>query len=209
MASDEADLSSAITEVQLALERLRIASLRTPGRASSAEPASEWEVVAPPSGELPVGSRARVDSPLKGYPKALPEPVSAPPATRAATEAAFPACPQYCLDLCVRLTSPGVSAEARARRAWRAGCWAREVLAGRWATPLSSQPLPSVRPVVYVVLYSAHLPGPARFSTFAALRAAIGEIAHSDSVLHSFGSLAEAKVYCYAAEVEFPAPVQG
>ncbi|CAE7940482.1 mok12, partial [Symbiodinium necroappetens] len=95
--------------------------------------------------------------------------------------AAFPDCPQHCFDLCLRLSCPGV-------------------LAGRWATPFATPALPSVRPVVYVVLSSSKLSSPARFSTFAALRAVIGEVSGSDAVLHSFGSLAEARVYCYAAE---------
>ena len=69
--------------------------------------------------------------------------------------------------------------------------------------PLSSAPL-AVKPVCYVVLRSGRLDRPARFATFAALRRAIGEISGSDSVLHSFGSLAEARVYCYAAGVPFP-----
>ncbi|CAE7243857.1 mok12 [Symbiodinium necroappetens] len=142
MASEEAEISSAITEVQLALERLRIATLRSPHRAASADPLPEWEVVSEPPAEA----------------------------------AAFPDCPQHCLDLCLRLSCPGVPSENRARRAWRAGCWAREVLAGRWATPLATPALPAVRPVVYVVLFSSKLPSPARFSTFAALRAVIGEV---------------------------------
>ena len=207
MASEEAEISSAITEVQLALERLRIATLRSPHRAASADPLPEWEVVSePPAEAVPAGSGSSSRTSPSGYPKAAAQ---QPPATRAATEASFPDCPQHCFDLCLRLSCPGVPSESRARRAWRAGCWAREVLAGRWATPLSTPALPSVRPVVYVVLSSSKLPSPTRFSTFSALRAVIGEVSGSDAVLHSFGSLAEARVYCYAAEVEFPPPYQG
>ncbi|CAE7042207.1 unnamed protein product [Symbiodinium sp. CCMP2592] len=54
----------------------------------------------------------------------------------------------------------------------------------------------NIQPAVYVVLRS-RLGRPARFTSFTALRRAIGEIEGSDSVLHSFGSIAEAKVYCY------------
>ena len=215
MDGEEPELASAIVEVQRALERLRIASLSSPAGAS-ASAAPEWELVsAGPAGQLPDRVSSARSSPLgypsagppsprpspSGYPSADPNP--APPVSRSDTEASFADCPQYCLDLCCRLTAGPLSSEARAKRAWRAGKWAAEVLAGRWATPLSSAPL-AVKPVCYVVLRSGRLDRPARFATFAALRRAIGEISGSDSVLHSFGSLAEARVYCYAAGVPFP-----
>ena len=113
------------------------------------------------------------------------------PISRADTEAGFGDCPQHCIDLCVRLTAGPLSAEARAKRAWRAGCW---------AAPLA------VKPAVYVVLRSC-LGRPARFSSFTALRRVIGEISGSDAVLHSFGSIAEARVYCCGAGVPFPEPL--
>ena len=199
----EADLSSAITEVQLALERLRIASIRaSPSRASaSAQP--EWELVAADPAGQPLGSSSGSSPAPSGYPRADPTPPL--PISRADTEAGFGDCPQHCIDLCVRLTAGPLSAEARAKRAWRAGCWAAEVLAGRWATPLSSAPL-AVKPAVYVVLRSC-LGRPARFSSFTALRRVIGEISGSDAVLHSFGSIAEARVYCCGAGVPFPEPL--
>ena len=202
MGSEEIDLSSAITEVQQALERLRIASLQSPPRgAASSSP--EWEVVdTDPAGQLP-GSSASPSPPLCGYPRAARVP--ALPVSRTDTENSFAECPQYCLDLCIRLSAGPLSSEARAQRAWRAGKWAAEVLAGRWATPLSSSPL-AIKPVCYVVLRSDLLQRPARFSSFTALPRAIGEIHGSNAVLQSFGSLAEAKVYCYGAGVPFPEP---
>ena len=187
MAGEEADLPTAILEVQQALERLRIASLHS---------APEWELVSePPAGGDTARGSSDSPQPARGYPKAVPR----PPPSRSSVEASFPDCPVYCLDLCTRLSA----GESRAKRAWRAGCWAAEVLAERWPTPLSSPPL-QVRPVVYVVLRADRLSAPARFSTFSALRQAVGEIAGSSTVCHSFGSLAEARVYCYAAGVPFP-----
>ena len=134
--SGEPDLSSAIAEVQAALERLRIAADR------SASASQGWSFVdSPPeasSAPHPVGgSSDRVPSP---HPPTRVASRPAPPAapTRAETASSFAACPRYCLDLCSRLTSSSLSASERAKRAWVAGLWAREVLDGRWATPLPS-----------------------------------------------------------------------
>ena len=162
-------MSAAILEVQQALERLCIASLHS---------APEWELVfEPPAGGDTAGGSSDSPQPARGHPKAVPR----PPPSRSSAEAPFPDCP-----LCTRLSA----GESRAKRAWRGGCWAAEVLAERWPTPLSFPP------VVYVVLRADRLSAPARFSTFSALRQAVGEIAGSSTFCHSFGSLAEARVYC-------------
>ena len=199
--SGEPDLSSAIAEVQAALERLRIAADR------SASASQGWSFVdSPPeasSAPHPVGgSSDRVPSP---HPPLRVASRHAPPAapTRAETASSFAACPQYCLDLCSRLTSSSLSASERAKRAWVAGLWAREVLDGRWATPLSS-PSVGLRPTVYIVLRCVDLAEPARYSTYTAFRRAVGPLENSSTVCHSFPSLAEARVYCYAAGVPLP-----
>ena len=49
-----------------------------------------------------------------------------------------------------------------------------------------------------------HLPEPARYGTYSAFRRAVGALEHTDTLCHSFPSLAEARVYCYAAGVPLP-----
>ena len=137
-------------------------------------------------------------TPPRVAPKAAP---STP--TRAQTSASFAACPQYCLDICARLSASSLSPSERAKRAWVAGLWAKEVLQGRWGTPLPSTSV-GLRPTVYIVLRCADLAEPARFSSYAAFKRAVGPLENSDTVCHSFPSLAEACVYCYAAGIPLP-----
>ena len=199
--SQEPDLDQAITEVQEALERLRIATARV---------SDNWEVVENPppvsSSAAPAASATVIQDGYRSAPAtdcASQAPNRSVPRSRAATAASFPACPQHCLDLCRPLSASGLGPEGRARRAWRAGCWAREVIEGRWPTPLSSETL-NLRPSVYVVLWDPSLPNGARFSSFSALRAVIGDVSSSRAVFHSFPSLAEARVYCYGAQRPLP-----
>ena len=188
------DLDQAITEVQEALERLRIATSRL---------GDNWEVVEAVPSQVPLAAApaAPASAVQDGF---ISQTLASPsPRTRASTAASFPSCPQYCIDLCRALSASSLCPEGRARRAWRAGCWAREVLEGHWATPLSSEAL-NLRPSVYVVLWHPNLPNGARFSSFSALRAVVGDISASRAVFHSFPSLAEAKVYCYGAQRPLP-----
>ena len=198
--SGESDLSAAIAEVQVALERLRLAADR------SATSSQGWDFVDPPAAgsagrQTARGSRSRVLSPEQP-PTVSPSATRAAP-TRAETASSFAPCPQYCLDICSRLSSSSLSASERATRAWTAGLWAKEVLEGRWGTPLPSVSV-SLRPTVYVVLRCSDLPEPARFNTYTAFRRAVGPLEESDAVCHSFPSLAEARVYCYAAGIPLP-----
>ena len=157
------DLAQTIAEVQGALERLRIS---VENRA--APPSSPWVVVRNPS-PTPNGSSSAEAPPLSGGGLPVPSPLR-----RGDIRDRFPPCPPHCLELCERLAPAGnFSAADRARRAWTAGLWAKEVFEGSVATP---DPIPvlSLRPSVYIVVRSERLPGPARYSTFRALRAAVG-----------------------------------
>ena len=75
MASEEAEISSAITEVQLALERLRIATLRSPARASAADSTAERSLLSlPPRTRLlglGLGIVLLLGFPLRPFPQAL------------------------------------------------------------------------------------------------------------------------------------------
>ena len=198
------ELDEAITEVQAALERLRVAS-------SSAASGADWEVVSEPdSARVP---RDRGSRPALRVSLSAPEPVhrrpgaqssssAAVPQTRADIAASFLECPQYCIDLCRSLSSPVLSAEGRAKRAWLAGRWFKAVLEGRVATP-SPAPVLALRPVVYIVLRSSTIAVPCRFSTFASFKRAVGDLEGTDTLCQSFPSIAEARVFCCACAIPF------
>ena len=124
------------------------------------------------------------------------------PETREQIQQSFPEVPEDLLRLASRLSGSKASAESRIRRAWRAGCWAGAVLAGRCATPCRSEQL-DVRPRVYVVLRASSLSSPAAFSSSASYFRAVGSFEES-SLSHSFPSETEARAYCRAARVDFP-----
>ena len=184
------ELDQSISDLQSALERLRLAVDRR-GNAHD-----EWELV------QEVGPTSSASAP--SAPNRHRVTISGPAPTRGSIAASFPACPVHCLDLCDRLadTAPLATAE-RAKRAWVAGCWAKAVLDGPAPTPVLS-----LRPTCYVVLQCSRLPAPSRFSSLSSFRAAVGPLEGSDTVCHSFASIAEARVYCAAAGVPFPATNQ-
>ena len=193
---DPEELAQSIGDLQAALSRLSLAVSR-----SSAHDESPWELVGPPasssSSRVPRGHFAGAEP---GVTSAAPR--AAP--TRSSIAASFPPWPDHCIDLCGRLSSSASFSPAdRARRAWVAGQWAKAVLQGEVPTPLPT-PVLNVKPTCYVVLRSDRLPGPARYSTYSAFRAAVGPLEGSDSVTHSFGSISEARVFCIAAGVDFP-----
>ncbi|CAE7307599.1 HERC6 [Symbiodinium sp. CCMP2592] len=80
---------------------------------------------------------------------------------------------------------PLASREARATRAWKAGFWAGEVLAGRLDFPWASDRI-AVRSTIYVVLRCDALSGPASFRGFRAFKNAVGALEHSNTVCHGF-----------------------
>ena len=185
------DFSSTIAKVQAALERLR---LSVESRASRSD--SPWVLVREGPNPNPSGSTSSEAQPLRG--------TRVQPDTYGDVLASFLPCPAHCLEICERLSPAGdLSASDRARRAWTAGCWAKAVIDNRVPIPRPT-PVINLRPSVYIVLRCRLLPEPARFSSFRALRACVGPLEGSDTVCHSFPSIAEARVYCVAAGLAFP-----
>ena len=105
-------------------------------------------VVAPAFLRTALSSPYRVpEYPLQGHSWSLEE-----------LEGAFPALPGELRDICRALRGGSLSGEARALRAWKAGCWARAILEGwsevakpwsRWGFPTESivSLLPGALPV--------------------------------------------------------------
>ena len=110
--------------------------------------------------------------------------------------------PSACHQLCAVIGSNPEERAARVQRAWEAGHWARATLEGRINKP---RPTPKIsnRPTVYLVLRAPGLDRPVRVSTAAEYFKILPRFSE-DSVSHSFPSLAEARVYCIAAGVDFP-----
>ena len=112
--------------------------------------------------------------------------------------------PDFCLALCSRLAlGSGPAIERRAQRAWEAGLWAKATLEGRVPKP---RPCPKIdlKPEVYIIVRAPGLDHPVRVSTAAEYFRIIPSFRNSDSISHSFPSLAEARVYCAAIGIAFP-----
>ena len=110
--------------------------------------------------------------------------------------------PLHLLDTGRNLLGDG---RARISRAWRAGCWAREVLEGRLNYPNSTPALsPPLRNRFYCI--ARGLPGqvPAVHSTFAAFRAQVGRLEDGDTITHGFASEQEARAYFAATGLPYP-----
>ena len=112
--------------------------------------------------------------------------------------------PDFCLALCSRLAlGSGPAIERRAQRAWEAGLWAKATLEGRVPKPRPS-PKIDLKPEVYIIVRAPGLDHPVRVSTAAEYFRIIPSFRNSDSISHSFPSLAEARVYCAAIGIAFP-----
>ena len=90
----------------------------------------------------------------------------------------------------------------RLERAWRAGQWARLVLAGHYASPLPSENL-RLASRYYPVLGGGGAQ-PCLYTSFRACQAVLGPISGSSAVFHGFPSELEAKVYVDAAGFAWP-----
>ena len=110
--------------------------------------------------------------------------------------------PTYCLDLCSRLGDPA-QIKAQAQRAWEAGLWAKACLEGRVSKPRPT-PKSSLRAVVYIILKAPGILRPTRVSSASEYFRIIPSFQNSDSLSHSFPSLADAKVYCAAVGIALP-----
>ena len=168
---------------------------RSGGQVQYGSAASALAAARPEEATLPASSGPAVQDPLQA---------SAPVSTlRSETEAAFPACPGHFLS---RARALGASAagppESRILRAWRAGCWAREVLRGNYPTPSASVRL-DIPSRVYPVLGG---PGvqPAVYRAYRDVARVLGPLSSSRGVFHGFPSETEAEVYVVAAGLQWP-----
>lgn len=117
----------------------------------------------------------------------------------------FPECPSVAFELCASLRRGQLPKEERARRAWVAGCWAKLVLEDKIRLPEPAAPI-GLSNTCYVILRAAGHRTPKLVEDVTTYQ----EICQGPScrpVGHGFASKSEAKVYCLAADVEFPKKV--
>ena len=132
----------------------------------------------------------------------LPASVPSASATRQEAELRFPPCPAAWLDRASSLGESNLTPARRLERAWRAGQWARLVLAGHYASPLPSENL-RLASRYYPVLGGGGAQ-PCLYTSFRACQAVLGPISGSSAVFHGFPSELEAKVYVDAAGLAWP-----
>lgn len=124
--------------------------------------------------------------------------------SREEIERSFDPCPSNLVDSGRRLVGSTISGGQRVHRAWRAGQWAKAVLAGRAASPSRSEQI-DLRPRFYVVLRGGKGPLPSCYSSSGSYWKAVGSFKDNpDSLSHSWPSETEARVYCEAAGFAFP-----
>lgn len=140
---------------------------------------------------------------LVGATVASSAPVVSGPDTRVSLERGFPACPSTWLQQSSRLSGSNLSGQGRLERAWKAGCWASVVQAGRIGSP-NSTPALDLRSRFYAVLSAPGLEQPTIFRSSASYWRVIGSLRNSPAISHSFPSEIEAKVYLAAAGVVDP-----
>ena len=204
-------------------EAVRAAILGLRALASSLEAAlNNLEAArASPSPDLPLDLEARSSSwdilsvtPSRACPPATPprlprrDPPPSPTLTNYSTNSyhevasELTSAPQYCLDLCSGLGDPA-EVKARAQRAWEAGLWAKACLEGRVSKPRPT-PKTALRAVVYIILKAPGILRPTRVSSSSEYFRIIPSFLNSDSLSHSFPSVAEARVYCAAVGIALP-----
>ena len=127
--------------------------------------------------------------------------------SRAEILASFSPCPARIVASAARLGGLRSSAEERVRRAWLAGQWAQAVLQNRVHSPNRSEPL-EVRSRYYAVVRCDSLDHPVIFQSSGSYWRAIGSLAESNSVSHSFPSELEARTYIEAAGITEPIEVR-
>ena len=114
----------------------------------------------------------------------------------------IPEVPEFCLRACGVLRGGTLSSHQRASRAWEAGSWARFCLEGKIAKPRPSLPC-DVANAYYVVLRCEGFSCPLFCDKASDYRSVVQDF-KGNSLSHGFASLAEAKVYCWAAGFELP-----
>ena len=150
-----------------------------------------------PLSHRPILQPSSSPSRVPEYPLQVPEPEGYP-------QGASPL-PLHLRDLCRHLRGGLLTGEQRAERAWKAGLWAAEVLAGRSRCPEAS-PATGLQNRYYAVL-RAEIPdflGPVVVRTFSAYSALVGRLPGGTSISHAFPSESETRVYFAGAGLAFP-----
>ena len=143
----------------------------------------------PASGAGPTGSASQV--PLAGpCGQDSAEPV----------EGTFPPVPPSWLSASRSLRASGHTGKDRIERAWVAGCWVREVLAGRARTPRPTPRL-SLASRFYAVARSSNESPPEIYRSLHDYLLAVGNPQHHLSLCQAFPSELECKVYLDAAGI--------
>ena len=116
----------------------------------------------------------------------------------------IPKIPDFAVAICASLRASDLSFRDRAIRAWESGWWARFVLEGRINKPRPSRAC-HIANTVYVILKAPGFDCPlyVQSKSSAQYRTIVGDFT-SDTLSHGFASLAEARVYCLGAGVEWP-----
>lgn len=115
----------------------------------------------------------------------------------------IPVIPDYLVRSCTNLTGGTLGFRARAVRAWEAGWWAKFCLRGQLSKPRPTKPI-DLANSCYIILRAEGYVCPILVHRASDYRFILQDF-KTQSISHGFPSLAEAKVYCSAAEVEFPA----
>ena len=145
-------------------------------------------------------SRSLVASPLR-----VPEyPLQGPLRPRSEVKESFPQIPLEVRDTCRHLRGGNLTWQARALRAWEAGCWARAVLNSEVSSPNRSERL-SLQNRVCCVLAAPGLASPTVVGSFASYREITGPLTPGLTLSHAFPSDSEARVYFAGARIPYPA----
>ena len=170
-------------------------------------PSERWELVNEEN--RPRQSEAAYFTPRRGagqYPLSTPElrrsPDRTPSSVYNSLAEEIPACPEYCLRLASSLRGSAVENQARARRAWEIGYWARFTLEGRITVPRPSTGITQSNSV-YVVLRAPGFQCPILCTRAGDYRHVVGDFSPG-TLSHGFPSQAEAKIYCHGAGVTYP-----
>ena len=157
---------------------------------------SDWDRVSSvaPSDQLPVRPSLAESSSRSGPPEF---------AGYDSVAANLTGAPAVAFDLCSKVGTSTEESRRRTQRAWEAGLWARAVLEKKVPKPRPTPKL-SLRPQVYVILRAPGLSRPCRCGSAAEYFGVLPQFTE-DSLSHSFPSLGEAKVYCLAVGIDFPA----
>lgn len=113
----------------------------------------------------------------------------------------IPTVPDYLVRSCANLGGGSLGFRARAVRAWEAGWRAKFCLQGLLSKPRPTKPI-DLANTCYIVLRAEGYTCPLLVHRASDYRFILQD--KGPSISHGFPSLAEAKAYCAAAEVEFP-----